>query len=515
MTFGPVRAFLVVLGAVVLGGGLACSSRALSGNDGGPGGGVDGQRDLGGAEPLPQSADGGVPSADAGPTAPGRVVVASPVAVRDFDILFMVDNSRSMLPLQQKLITNFPVFMQTLQMLPMGLPNLHIAVVTSDMGAGANSVQLCNNDQGIFRSSVGPAAAANCTVTGLDVGEHFISSVNGQNNFTGNIVDVFSCIAAVGQDGCGFESQLKSVARALGADGAPPPVENANFLRVNAMLVIVLVTNEDDCSVPSESDLFVSGTRHQYVADPEGPLTSYRCNEFGHLCNGAPPPRTTTATFAPGACVPAEEAGRLIPVHTLIDQIKSVKADPSQILISVIGGPPDPYSVLQVPPLIAQDPAPTWPQIDHSCGVQSTGEYADPGVRLAAFATAFGSDSQYLTACADSYAPALQGIAERVGRPTSQLPLCLPKIGADAQGRPDCTVVQEVVDAAAGVVADTGIPRCSDVAPGATCWSVGADAASCAAGLPLSVTWSSQQPPPSGALIKASCAPCTPGAVCL
>src|SRR5262245_49842920 len=63
---------------------------------------------------------------------------------RDVDILFMIDNSRSMLPLQQKLLTNFPIFMQTLQALPMGLPNVHIAVVSSDMGAGANSVELCN-----------------------------------------------------------------------------------------------------------------------------------------------------------------------------------------------------------------------------------------------------------------------------------------------------------------------------------------------------------------------------------
>jgi len=395
---------------------------------------------------------------------------------RDVDVLFMVDNSRSMLPLQAKLNTQFVAFMQTLQALPGGQPNLHIAVVTSDMGSGANPVQLCNNDQGIFKSVVGPSATG-CTATGLNAGEHFISSVNGQNNFTGKLENVFACIAAVGEDGCGFEAQLKSVARALGADGNAPPVENANFLRPSAYLAIVLITNEDDCSVPDDSNLFISGTGHQFVSDPEGPLVSYRCNEFGHLCRGMRPPRTTTATFAPGECVSAEDQGDLIPVHTFIDQIKTLKPLQSQILVAVIGGFPDPYTVDQVPPLIAQDPAPTWPQIHHSC-FPNMDIYGDPGIRLAAFVNAFGGI--YDSICADSFVPALDDIATAIGKKLG--PKCVDGTPADkdskAMGKafmaggepnPECTVIDHSSDSMTGApLPDVTVPACSDIQGGCT-----------------------------------------------
>jgi hypothetical protein len=381
------RRALLVLG---LGAALSCGSKPVAPGEGradGSSGGGDG-------------AAGDIP----GPT----------IVTRDIDILFMVDDSRGFVPAQQKLLINFPVFVQALQQLPGGLPNVHIAVVSSDMGSGAYPIELCNNDRGIFQSTVGRAAPATCTSTGLAAGETFISNVEGQANYTGKLEDVFACIAALGDDGCGYEAPLASVARALGADGAPAPTENAGFLRPNARLAIVVVTDEDDCSVPPDSTLFASGPGHQYVSDPEGPLTSYRCNEFGHLCNGAAPPRTMAAQFATGACVPAEEQGRLVPVHTLVQGIKQLKADPSKILVSVIAGPPEPYAVELTPPLLAEDPS-MWPEVDHSC-MEASGGYADPGVRLAAFAKAFGANGLYQTICAPSFAPALQAIAAQIGK---------------------------------------------------------------------------------------------------
>ena len=52
---------------------------------------------------------------------------------RDIDILFMIDNSSSMAKSQANLVRNFPTFMNVLKMLPGGLPNVHIAVVSSAM----------------------------------------------------------------------------------------------------------------------------------------------------------------------------------------------------------------------------------------------------------------------------------------------------------------------------------------------------------------------------------------------
>ena len=52
----------------------------------------------------------------------------------DLDILFVVDNSPSMADKQQSLAANFPQMMDVLGTLDGGLPNLHVGVVSSDMG---------------------------------------------------------------------------------------------------------------------------------------------------------------------------------------------------------------------------------------------------------------------------------------------------------------------------------------------------------------------------------------------
>src|SRR5204862_5429432 len=89
---------------------------------------------------------------------------------RNVDLLFMVDNSSSMTPLQTNLLNNFPTFMTALESAPEGLPNIHVAVVSSDMGAGNGQVTGCGasaglanpgGDRGIFQS----APRGTCTAT--------------------------------------------------------------------------------------------------------------------------------------------------------------------------------------------------------------------------------------------------------------------------------------------------------------------------------------------------------------
>src|SRR5436190_9721428 len=129
---------------------------------------------------------------------------------RNVDLLFMVDNSSSMRLSQNNLRTNFPQFMARLKEAP-GLPNVHVAVVTSDMGAGDGSISGCAaqppngyaGNNGIFQYSgnIIPPATTPCT-TGLDTGATFISDIAGVRNYQGNIEEVFTCIAAVGESGC-------------------------------------------------------------------------------------------------------------------------------------------------------------------------------------------------------------------------------------------------------------------------------------------------------------------------
>src|SRR5437763_1248969 len=83
----------------------------------------------------------------------------------------------------------------------------HVAVVSSDLGAGDGTVPTCNatgGDGGKFQY----AARGVCTSTGLNAGATFISYVSGVQNYTGNLADVFTCIADIGDNGCVFEQPL-------------------------------------------------------------------------------------------------------------------------------------------------------------------------------------------------------------------------------------------------------------------------------------------------------------------
>jgi len=380
------------LAALALAGGAlaasaGCGTRALTANASGGGG-------------------TGVIGFDAGPGATFR-------PTRDVDLLFMIDNTSGTSLLQNNLLRNFPSFTEALSSLSGGfLPNLHIAVVTSDMGAGDGSIASCaadGGDAGIFQST----ARGTCTSTNLDPGATFISDVDGVKNYTGNINDVFTCIASVGNSGCGFEQPLASVARALGADGRPPPAENQGFLRQDALLFIVLLMNEDDCSVPPGSALFDT-TSNVDLASQLGPVTNFRCNEFGHQCNGAKPPRlaptgSVNDVVTLDGCVSAEGAGMLTPLATLRAQIRSLKPFPDQqILVAAIAAPSAPYTIEWRNPSIA-DTGP-WPVIDHSC-TGSDGSFAAPAVRINEFAAGFGANGQTSTVCVDTFGPILSSLA--------------------------------------------------------------------------------------------------------
>ena len=83
------------------------------------------------------------------------------------------------------------------------------------MGAGDGSVAGCDKtggNNGIFQYT----PRGTCTVSPLSPGATYLSNVGGVANYTGDISAAFTCIAALGETGCGFENQFKSILRALG-----------------------------------------------------------------------------------------------------------------------------------------------------------------------------------------------------------------------------------------------------------------------------------------------------------
>jgi hypothetical protein len=388
------------------------------------------------------------------------------------DILFMVDDSTSMLPLQSKLAAGFAEFMTALEDLPGGVPDLHLGVVSSSMGAGRNpNIDHCppHGDQGMLHNApVGPTCAG-VQLTDPFIAAHVDSTRSLVTNYgAASLADAFGCIAPLGDSGCGFEHQLESVLRALGADGAPAPASNAGFLRPDAFLAVILVTNEDDCSAPPESDLFDDSSN----APSLGPLQSFRCNEFGHLCEidgKLQPPPSTMATGELQGCRSAED-GRLLRVKDVVEALQRVKGDPARLFFAAITGPATPYVVGLGPSQVKGDPS-MWPFIQHSC-VSMDGTFADPSVRLAEAVTAFGGHGLLASICDDTMGPVLNAISTRFSRPLA--PACMPVVA----GGHGCTVVDRVVDAN-GARSATVVPACADTGGVAPCWELVPDVAAC------------------------------------
>jgi hypothetical protein len=414
---------------------------------------------------------------------------------RNVDLLFMVDNSSSMRLSQDNLNRNFPKFMQRL-MDPPGLPNIHVAVVSSDMGAGDGSIDGCDStggNNGVFQYT--PRGA--CTSTGLAPGATFISNVNGVANYTGDLPAVFTCIAALGENGCGFEHQFASITRALGVDGlGAAPQENQDFLRKDAYLVIVMITNEDDCSAspgngPNGRIPLFDSTANSDMASALGPPANFRCNEFGHLCddgtgklvhpNRNAPNLDVAATVTYSSCQSNDQEGYLLGVADTANRIKKLKDSPDQVIVAAITGPAMPYTVTWKKPSTtdtscnAMGQSCPWPAIAHSCTADDT-SYADPSVRISEFVNQFGANGLVLPICSTDFSGSLDRIASLIN---AQLkPPCIAQKVAMKPGtqEPDCKVVSHTSNGTNTV--DAPVPWCgSGAAP--PCWQLTAGGTTC------------------------------------
>jgi hypothetical protein len=273
------------------------------------------------------------------------------------------------------------------------------------LGAGAyDDVPGCHRDidgdqQGLFQHHPG------CS---MPPDQSFISAVSGENNFTGDITDTLRCLMQVGQVGCGFEQPFGSIQLALQRsqmDGDP----NFGFLRPDAFLGIVMLTNEDDCSVPPDSLLF--DLAQQSVSDPLGGNGSYRCNEFGHLCNGVAPPHNPPANPLTLTNCTSNENGPLISVGGFSTFLKGLKDEPSRIFVAAVAGNTTPYVVGSWTTQTTNG-FEIQPHIQHSCmGGEHGDVWADPGVRILQLLKSFGSNAAITSICTDNMANDLRLIA--------------------------------------------------------------------------------------------------------
>ena len=312
---------------------------------------------------------------------------------KDVDLLFVIDNSGSMEQEQEILRQQFPKLIDALRSDKLNgqIPNVHLGVVSSDLGAGNYSLPSCEVTGGDGGKLQNTPRLAGCKAPK----DPWISYVEGITNIDGCSGDAvecvksaFGCIAQLGIQGCGFEAQLESARRALD----PKLNINPGFIRENAFLAVVFITDEDDCSARNPQ-LF--DPQQQGLTDPLGPLTSFRCFEFGIQCD-----INDRNKVGPRAnCVPAFDW--LYKVDDYIAFFTSLKPTKDRIIMAAIAGPLEPVVVGKDGPN---------PVLKPSC--QTADGFAVPAIRINKVINEF--DGQLTSVCTNDFGPALVALGKKI-----------------------------------------------------------------------------------------------------
>ncbi|MEZ4252793.1 MAG: hypothetical protein R3B99_31685 [Polyangiales bacterium] len=237
------------------------------------------------------------------------------------DLLLVIDNSFSMEGEQEAFVRQLPRIVRALSE---GDPNedgiadvapvdLHVGVVTTDMGTGGYVVPTCSRstfgDDGVLRDR-GNTVRLGCA----PAYPSFFTFDPGAS--PDDLAADLACVAAMGTHGCGFERQLEASLKAVTpstsslrfdvdsvghADG-----RNAGFLRSDSLLWIVILTDEEDCSA-SDPAIFDPASRRY-----EGDL-NLRCFDYPEAVH---------------------------PVSRFVDGLLATRRDPSRLHVSVNAGTP-------------------------------------------------------------------------------------------------------------------------------------------------------------------------------
>ena len=414
------------------------------------------------------------------PDTSGLEVVAFPAAPVPLDLLFVIDDSPSMADKQAALAASFPRLVEQLQSLDGGVPDLHLGVISTDMGVHASATMVPG-------APIGGIGNGGCAANGdngallvapnvlLDPAARFLVQPRGGGaNFAGTLSTAFGSLAQLGAGGCGFEQPLAAIAASL------TNPDNVGFVRPEASLAIIILSDEDDCSV-KEPALF--GPESAEL----GPLQSFRCFRFGTEC--APDDVNT-----PGVktnCRPRASSQLIDDVAPYRDAVLATKdGDPRRVLIGAITGPATRVEVeLRTPPGggTAQN------AIMHACSYDTSMgmAVADPAVRIAAFVNGFSGRKALTSVCGSDLAPAAIEVGKGLRRLVGDR--CLERAIPQPM---DCTVVDELDGHE-----PSELRACGTNGTG-PCFELAEDAA-CALGWRLAIT--RDTPAPAGAFTAMYC----------
>jgi hypothetical protein len=167
----------------------------------------------------------------------GIIPDAPPVDMgcRKVDFLFVVDNSGSMSSQQAQLLASFPGFIAAMQAaLDDVVDSYHVGVITSDNYSG--NAPGCNTLGDLVTQTSG-FGAANQVCTPFAQGGRFATEAD-------NLGVKFPCMAQVGTSGSPIEQPVTALINSFHPSKRAPGACNAGFLRDDAILVVVIVTDD-------------------------------------------------------------------------------------------------------------------------------------------------------------------------------------------------------------------------------------------------------------------------------
>jgi len=434
----------------------------------------------------------------------------------DIDILFVIDNSASTADKQTVFAQNFPKFVAALDAFPgIGRPNIHMAVVTTSVDLGVAQGTGCPHpnlkEDGRMQNTAGALAPPGCPVpNGRYIADIKLPDGTRQVNYAGALADNFSCIAQVGATGCGFESQLEAIKRALDGSRA----ENAGFLRPGAYLAVVILTDEDDASTKDGQaglDLFSVPAAQAGPGDFRAqPLFAYTCDQ----------PLSATAGGTYTNCKVRTDSYLKDPL--VYAQFLSTIKDPNEIVVALIAG--DPTSTMTMTGALTQNGTTQDLALEPSCHATINGNMAiaRPGIRLDNFLQNFGDHGIFRTICQSDYSQALTDIGALLFKAVSP---CLEGAINTADADPsnpgvqlDCTV-SDVTGLDTASQTETPLRACKMNADGVTpdpasptpCWYTKANPATCMTETGLEITFvRGGSTPAIGTVTQVSCATAPP-----
>jgi hypothetical protein len=414
---------------------------------------------------------------------------------RAIDLLFVIDNSSSMREEQESLAANFQTFIDVLESVPGGLPDVHIGVVSTDVGVGRVDLPREKNcgvvgNGGALRDG----QSAGCAGFSGDFLSDVADGRGGRvRNYEGTLRDQFSCLASLGTEGCGIEQPLESMRQAL---DAAAKIQAGGFLRADAFLAVIILSDEDDCSVADPRSFF---DPRRMDLGPTGRTIEARCSRWSLLCDGAPFDHLQARTY--DQCEAWSESPHMTKVEDYAKFLRKLKlAKQDSIIVAAIAGSSGRVFTKNVDNAI---------EVDAACHT----EYgkADPAVRLQSFLEQFPTTSKSVSICEHDLSGALEAIGQTivsvVGDPCLSGGVDLTDMDDELPG---LQLACEVEDVSGDGLSSQFIPPCAmvdDATPvkqSEDCWWTRYNEDVCSPGVPELVV-ERQSPAPSGTITDVRC----------